>query len=434
MAIAATLPLRALKILGIALAAFLILLLLLAILLVLFIRSDALEAQVREHVLPRISDRLGREVSVEALEAHILPSPFVRIGGLRVGGRSAIPLLETETIEARLRVWPLLRSRGRHMVLDHLNFDTMRANLVRLPSGAWDIPRPPPSERKIDLDLEDIALTRGMVRVMNSRGEVLVEVQDVSARANYVDGALAFDTLLAEAYGATIDAGGSRIDLGAEPMQWRLDTEVEDLLLQSLPTKREALLGELALVLDLEGEDVDPERMRGTASGIGRLDANDLVWRTFDLSDAIAQSLRGILGKAGLPIDPPLSSGQTRLGSWERSMRVQNGWVAFEEPLEVDSPVGKSRFGGRWSLDARLDIEAVSFLEEEYVRTITRGELRPDEPIPLRYRIRGSFAQPRIEDLDVSAFLPFLAEEGARRLREGLERLLPPFGTGTPPP
>src|SRR5690606_36863564 len=136
MAIAATLPLRALKILGIALAAFLILLLLLAILLVLFIRSDALEAQVREHVLPRISDRLGREVSVEALEAHILPSPFVRIGGLRVGGRSAIPLLETETIEARLRVWPLLRSRGRHMVLDHLNFDTMRANLVRLPSGA----------------------------------------------------------------------------------------------------------------------------------------------------------------------------------------------------------------------------------------------------------------------------------------------------------
>lgn len=429
----ASLPSRALRVLAILVGVGVALILLLLLLLVVFVRSDAFEAQVREHVLPMVSERLGREVTVESVEGAVLPSPRVRIGGLRVAGRADIPTFTSESIEAGLRIWPLITSRGRRMVLDRLRFEGPTANLVRLPSGEWDIPRPPPSKRRVEVDLEDVAFSEGSLNLLDAGGQPLLEIESISGGGSFIASALEFRTLTARAYGADIDAGGSRFDLGAEPMLWKLDSSVEDLQLQNLPSRVDPLRGSLGFSLAVSGEDVMPAEMGRTATGSGEVRARDLVWQSLDLRRGLAQSLGGLLEEAGLPITTQLAPTETSLGRLDRTVTIRNGWIQVDEPVRFDSPAGASQIGGRWRLGGELDLEGQTQLDEEFVSTLTQEELTPDAPVPIRYRIRGSFANPRIESVDASAFLPLLAEEGARRLRRGLERLLPPLGTETAP-
>lgn len=425
---------RLLRILGIALAGVVGFILILALLLVLFVRSSFFEAQVREHVLPEVSERLGREVTVESVRGAVLPRPRVRIGGLRVAGRSATPVFVAREVDATFRIWPLVTSRGRRMVLDRLHFDSPTANLVRLPSGSWDVPRPPPSERRIEVALDNVTVSEGRFLVVDAEGaRPLFQVEDLDAAASFVDSVLAFRSLDAEAYGASLDGSGSRFDAAAEPMAWELAAAVEDLNLEELPLRARPMVGTLALSLALEGKDVLPARMGRTATGRGTFESRGLVWRSLDLQGAIASELGALLRQAGLPVERGLGTGETRLGDLRRSVTVEEGWVNLEEPLEVDAPMGRTRIGGRWRLGMQLDLTGQTDLEEDFVAELTQGELRPEAPVPLRYRIRGTFARPRLEAVDASAFLPLLVEEGADRLRRELEKILPPIGT-TPTP
>lgn len=425
---------RLLRFLGIALAGLVGFLVILAFLLVLFVRSSSFEAQVREHVLPEVSERLGREVTVESVRGAVLPRPRVRIGGLRVAGRSPTPVFVAREVDATLRIWPLITSRGRRMVLDRLHFEAPTANLVRLPSGSWDVPRPPPSERRIEFALENVTVSDGRFLVVDANGtRTLFEVADLGANASFVDSVLAFRSLGAEAYGASLDGSGSRFDAASEPMAWDLDAAVDDLDLEALPLGARPLVGTLAFTLDLKGRDVLPARMGRTATGRGTFESRGMVWRSLDLQGAIASELGALLRQAGLPVGGTTGTGETRLGDLRRSVAIEEGWVNLEEPVELDAPMGRTRIGGRWRLGLQLDLTGETDLEEDFVAELTRGELRPDAPVPIRYRIRGTFARPRLEAVDASAFLPLLVEEGADRLRRELEKILPPIGT-TPTP
>lgn len=410
------------------------LIILMMLLLALFVRSEAFEAQVKESVLPMVSERLGREVKVSDIKGRVLPSPRVRVTGVRVTGRTDIPTFTCNSIEAGLRIWPLLTSRGRRIVLDRLDFKAPTTNLVRLASGEWDLPHPPPSKRRVEFDLEDIRFSEGSFNLFGPGGRPLLGIASISGSASFIASAFELRTLQGEAYGARFDAGGSRIDLGSEPILWSFEAAVDDLLLEDLPSRIQPLSGNLDFQVDLAGEDLRPNRVGRTATGAGAFQADKLVWRTLDLGRAIAESLGGLLEEAGLAVVPyGRPPAETSLGRLERSVRIRNGWVELEEPVRFDSPAGRSRIGGRWRLGSQLDLEAQTQLRPEFVSTLTQGELVPDEPVPIRYRIRGSFADPRIEQIDASAFLPLLAEEGARRLRRGLERILPPLGTETAP-
>jgi len=420
---------RLLRILAIFLGTIVALLLLSGLALVLLVRSDLFEQQVRQRVLPEVSQRLGREVTVESVRGRVLPRPGVDIQGLRVAGQTQTPILVVEGVDARLAAWPLIASRGRRMVLRRLHVENPTVHLVRLPSGNWDIPRPPPSKRKIEMALENITVSGGHFRVVDARGpRTLFEMEDLDAAASFVDSVLAFRSLDAEAYGASLEARGSRLDAGAEPIAWDLEAAVEGLDLEALPVRRSPLAGTLAFALNLAGQDVLPARMGRTATGRGSIESRDLVWRALDLQGALASELGSLFRQVGLPVQPP-AGGETRLGDLRRSVTVEQGWVRLEEPVELDAPMGRTRLGGRWRLGTELDLSAQTDLTPEFVSELTRGELRPNSAVPVRYRIRGTFARPRLEDVDASAFLPVLMEEGADRLRRELEKILPPFGT-----
>lgn len=421
---------RLLRILAIFVGTILVLLLLVALLLVLFVRSELFEEQVRERVLPEVSERLGREVTVESVRGQVLPRPGVHLRGLRVAGQTATPFLVAEDVEARISIWPLLASRGRRMVLSRLHVESPTVHLVRLPSGAWDIPRTTPSARKIETALENITVSKGRFRVLDARGpRTLFEVGDLDAAASFVNSVLAFRSLEAEAYGASLDGGGTQVYAGSEPIAWDLDAAVEGLDLEALPLARSPLGGTLAFTLNLAGRDVVPARMGRTATGKGLVESQDLVWRSLDLQGALARELGSLLRRAGLPAQKPAGAGETRLGDLRRSVTVEQGWVRLEEPVEIDAPMGRTRLGGRWRLGMELDLSGQTDLTPDFVSTLTRNEVRPDSAVPIRYRIRGTFARPRLEDVDASAFLPVLMEEGADRLRRELEKILPPFGT-----
>ena len=68
--------------------------------------------KLRAMVVPRIEERLGREVQLSSVKLRIFPRIAVRLDDLAIAnppGFSARPMLELDALELDLRLWPLLR-------------------------------------------------------------------------------------------------------------------------------------------------------------------------------------------------------------------------------------------------------------------------------------------------------------------------------------
>lgn len=430
---------RAGKIVLYVLAAAALLLVVLLVLLLLLVRSDHFETVVRQQVLPRVSERLGREVTVEGVDARVLPRPAVELRGLRMASLGGPPILASETTTARLRIWPLLTSRGRHLVLDSLRFADTEVNLIRRPGGAWDLPRPAPPEEKRLVDLERVVLDRGSIYVrMTPNAEPSFEVADLRAAASYVAGTLSFRDLRADVYGADLRGDGSKIELGQPALPWVLALALDGLTLGDLPTATDPFQGTLGFAADAEGSGVAPQQLASTANGSGTLQGEDLVWTSLDLEGLLWRELAGWFGRVGIPTEAPPQRGPTTLGDLRTRFTVRDGWIQLDRPIQFPSPAGETTVGGRVRLDLDLDLEAKTQVKPDLIAALTRGELRPDEPVPLAYRIRGTFRRPTLAQVDPSALLPLIGDEATDRLKReierGLEKVLPPLGTTPAPP
>ncbi len=125
---------RAAAAVAIALSAAAAILMVLAVLL----DSEAVTQRVVDGVLPRVSERLGREVSLESARAKLLPSPKVTLEGLTIAGRKGEPpLLEAPQATVQLSLWTLLRSFGREVEVKGVRIESPELNLLRDKAGVW---------------------------------------------------------------------------------------------------------------------------------------------------------------------------------------------------------------------------------------------------------------------------------------------------------
>lgn len=110
------------------------------LILVLVINPGAIAERVTDQVLPRVSQTLGRQVSVGAVDVSILPRPAVELHDLTIAGGEGEPdLVRTESARAVLELWPLLRSFGREVRLSTVTLQKPELTLVRRPDGSWSI-------------------------------------------------------------------------------------------------------------------------------------------------------------------------------------------------------------------------------------------------------------------------------------------------------
>ncbi len=165
--------------------------------------TEAVQRRVVDHVLPRASEALGREIHLESAKARLLPRPEVTLRALRVEGRPGEPpLLEAPEVAVELSLWTLLRSFGREVHVNAVRISAPELNLLRDRSGVWNFeglgPQPPtgqpaPGSRAFTLGRAQIE--DGTVNVIDrssAHGEATVALTrlDVTARAPEIDGPL----------------------------------------------------------------------------------------------------------------------------------------------------------------------------------------------------------------------------------------------------
>jgi AsmA protein len=121
--------------LGVALA---VVVALVAVLLVV-VNSGVATKRAVDLVLPSVSRALGREVTLRGAELKIFPSARVTLAGLTVAGRPGEPaLVETESLEVEVALWPLVRSLGKEIEVRAFTLVRPAVNLVKAKDGTWN--------------------------------------------------------------------------------------------------------------------------------------------------------------------------------------------------------------------------------------------------------------------------------------------------------
>jgi AsmA protein len=159
--------------------------LLLAILLV-SIDTQAVARRAKDYLLPRASERLGRDVSVETVRAKLLPNPHVALGGVVIHGRPGEPpLVEAEALDVDLALWPLLRSFGREIRIQRVKLVRPEVNALR-DRRQWNFEglgqEEKQEEGQREVSIAHIGIEHGILRIIDRsgpHGEATVALTDI---------------------------------------------------------------------------------------------------------------------------------------------------------------------------------------------------------------------------------------------------------------
>ncbi|MCP3102868.1 AsmA family protein [Myxococcus sp. K15C18031901] len=160
------------------------------------IKPSWLGERLRAQVEAVATRSLGRKVTIEKLDAHLLPTPGATITNLRAeGAGSEPPFLQASRVTATVQLWPFLRSLGKDVRVGSVHLVEPTLNLVHHGDGSWNhetLERPPASPSGAsggDTAIEHLHIRDGVVRVMDQASEgrpAVVALQDIDADLNHV--------------------------------------------------------------------------------------------------------------------------------------------------------------------------------------------------------------------------------------------------------
>jgi AsmA protein len=156
---------------------------------ILFVAIDtqAVARRAKDYLLPRVSERLGREVSVETVRAKLLPNPRVALGGVVIHGRPGEPpLVEAEALDVDLAFWPLLRSFGREIRIQRVKLVRPEVNALR-DRRQWNFEGVGQEEKQQEegqreVSIAHIGIEHGTLRIIDRsgpHGEATVALTDI---------------------------------------------------------------------------------------------------------------------------------------------------------------------------------------------------------------------------------------------------------------
>jgi AsmA protein len=123
----------------IALGAVVGVVVLLVVALLLIVNSGVATRRAVDLVLPSVSKALGREVTLKDAGLKLFPNPRVTLAGLTVAGRPGEPaLVEAESLDVEVGLWPLLTSLGKQIEVRSFTLVRPSVNLVKAKDGTWN--------------------------------------------------------------------------------------------------------------------------------------------------------------------------------------------------------------------------------------------------------------------------------------------------------
>jgi AsmA protein len=112
---------------------------LLVVVLLLVVNSGVATKRAVDLVLPSVSKALGREVTLKDASLKLFPNPRVTLAGLTVAGRPGEPaLVEAESLDVEVGLWPLLTSLGKDIEVHSFTLVRPSVNLVKAKDGTWN--------------------------------------------------------------------------------------------------------------------------------------------------------------------------------------------------------------------------------------------------------------------------------------------------------
>ncbi len=182
--------------------------------LVLLVNSGVATKRAVDLVLPSVSKALGREVTLRGAELKLFPNPRVKLGGLAVAGRAGEPaLVEAESLDVEVGLWPLVRSLGKDVEVQAFTLVKPSVNLVRAKDGTWNYeglgaaspPEPapgaqPPAEGGgARVAVQRVRIEDAAIRVIDrtlGKDDPGLALKDLDLEANGVGPGLPFDARL----------------------------------------------------------------------------------------------------------------------------------------------------------------------------------------------------------------------------------------------
>ncbi len=190
----------------------------LAVALVLLLDSGVATKRAVDLVLPKVSKALGREVTLKGAELKLFPNPRVMLAGLAVAGRPGEPsLVDLDSLDVEVGLWPLLRSLGREIDVRAFTLVRPTVNLVRAKDGTWNYeglgaqgaqakaaePEPPPAPGGgTAVAVRSVRIEKAAIRVIDrtlGKDDHGLALSDLDLEATGVGPGLPFDARIAAA-------------------------------------------------------------------------------------------------------------------------------------------------------------------------------------------------------------------------------------------
>lgn len=281
----------------------------------------------------------------------------------------------------------------------HLDADAL---LLEGPSGASpDASAPPADPHRFDGLRADVHADVGNL-VFHG-----VPWRNVAADVSVVDDQLNVKRFGLDMMGGQLRGDGTTVRLAPADHPFDLKLSARGLELGQALTfggKGKAFAGVFDGTVALTGRGTTAASVEKTLDG--KIDGHlkDGVFLGADLVSAVAEPLAKTLPFAAHVQQVQQLAGrgeQTPLGNVDLAMTVRDGVARLNAPLVVKTPAAVIELGGGIDLSGNLDAACTVALTPSTIESLTGGQVKPPDDIPLAFALRGPAWAPQITGLDV---------------------------------
>ncbi|HVG63801.1 MAG TPA: AsmA family protein [Hyalangium sp.] len=242
------------------------------------------------------------------------------------------------------------------------------------------------------------------------------DLSNMVAHITMVDDLIKVEKFSAVAYGGTVVADGTQVNLGPLPEKRPFTAKVTMQKVDAASvladlTPKKVMTGKFNGNVDLQGVGYTPEKLKETLLGAINGNLEDSTFLGVDVLSVISEQLAKALPFAARALK---SGDLMAMGeNLPFGVEIKSGVAQLERPITWTRPEAAMRFEGGIRLDGVLDLNGTVSLTPQTINKLTLGKVTPTEAIPVTLKLTGLAWKPEITSLDVKPAATAIAKQAA---------------------
>jgi len=245
------------------------------------------------------------------------------------------------------------------------------------------------------------------------------DMSNMVAHITMVDDLIKVEKFSAVAYGGTVVADGTQVNLGPLPEKRAFTAkvtmqQVDMASVLATRTPKKVMTGKFNGNVDLQGVGYTPEKLKETLLGAINGNLEGSTFLGVDVLSKVSEPLAKALPFAAKALK---SEDMTQLGeNLPFGVEIKNGVAQLEKPITWTRPEAAMHFEGGIRLDGVLDLTGKVDLTPQTINKLTLGKVTPTEAIPVGLKVTGPAWAPEVTGLDVKPAATMIAQQAAAGL------------------